>query len=96
MKIIGGENSNKYSSRSSCQALVKNKSFQTTHISLSEIKRRQNLVRFNNAFNCVPLDIFIKEQRLGFKLKCFHMVLGKLEALTESNKAMLGVLDPLQ
>lgn len=60
---------------------------------MSKIKGRENLVHFNNAFNFVPLDILIKEQRLGFKLKCSHTVLGRLEALIESNSAMLGVLD---
>lgn len=65
MKIIGGENTvTNIVQVVSC--LGEKEILQTTHISLCP-RSRGDLLYFNNAFNFVPFDIFIKEQRLGFK-----------------------------
>lgn len=50
---------------------------------------------FNNAFNFVLLDIFIKELRLGFKLKYSEMVLDRLAGHIQNNDAILEGLYPV-
>lgn len=58
---------------------------------MSKIKGSK-IYDFNNAFDFVPFDIFIKEQRLGFKLKCSDICsvcksLDRLAAHIKSNNA---------
>lgn len=63
-----------------------------SNIFVSKIKGSHGLLYFNDAFNFVPLDVFIKEQRLCFKLKCYDIVLDRLAVHIQGNDATLEVL----